>query len=742
MTLTAAATASRRSLLARPAAPQQLASPSILPCRSEAKPLFCAAGGVAPPPGVRSLLELLNEYVRLKEIEARRLALAGRNPLARRLLDAVDLEAGQQQQAVTAEAAAAAAQQQQAAAAAAVVQQVQQPLHAFVPVQQSGGYVLGQPPAHLHPLDLAAAAPAAAGQQQQQHGGTPGRHRKGQPRKRQRLADGDAADAAAAAAAAAAEAADGLGPPGMGSGGLFGDGGGSGAGWGSPMDILNQPLDAGGLEALLDDGPLQVGGATGWVGQRCVCKMWVPLAADDGQPVPAWLLASCLCGQCHLGPTLIALCSSAPLAQKAFAEHLAQHINTTVFGVHAPVAEGEAAEAAAAAAGAVQAAAAGAAEEDGGEAGGEGYLEHFMADPQMVLAELPADPEVLQVLQQVVRPSTASPPHTRPTSRQQAVQQQEQAQQQQQQQQQQAGEAQRPVLRPGSGRRRQQQPVRRGGRSLTAAPSQQEAPQQARLGLPIVAAPEQAAEPCEAAATEMPQTDVQQAAAQRDSQQLVEQLPEAQELSAQQQEEQVEDGRGTEEKPGLQQQPPSSGQGEQDAAAAAITAATAGGSRPPSRVQQGAPPSGSPQQGHEEGQQQQQVPEQQVPVVGTASSGSSPPPAPATSHGACTRAASVEAVEEATEPAAVLQPPGVPRSQQALLQPPVRTGAKLGAAACPRAALPAAIAVSAAAMQPAAAKGAEAVAQQLKAAMAEMDLPASRDQLLQELDELDDLDFA
>ncbi|PRW59418.1 TSC22 domain family 1-like isoform X2 [Chlorella sorokiniana] len=344
--------------------------------KREGKPLFCAAGGTAPPPGVRSLLELLNDYVRLKEVEARRLALAGRNPLARRMLEALDLEAGQQQQVVTAEAAAAAAQQQQAAAAAAVVQQVQQPLHAFVPVQPSGGYAFGQPPAHLHPLDLAAAAPAAAGQQQQQHGGTPGRHRKGQPRKRQRLGDGGAADAAAAAAAAAA--ADGLGHPGMGSGGLFGDGGGSGAGWGSPLDILNQPLDAGGLEALLDDGPLQ----------------------------------------------------------KAFAEHLAQHINTTVFGVHAPApaAQGEAAqEAAAAAAGSAQPAAA-AAEEDGGE----GYLEHFMADPQMVLAELPTDPEVLQVLQQVVRPSTASPPHTRPTSRQQKA-----AAAAAQQQQQQSGEAQR-----------------------------------------------------------------------------------------------------------------------------------------------------------------------------------------------------------------------------------------------------------------------------------------------------------
>lgn len=238
---------------------------------------------------MRTLLELLNDYVRLKEVEARRLALAGRNSLARRLLELLDLEAGQQQQAVTLEAAAAAAHQQQAAAAA-VAQQVQQvqPLPAFVPVQQSGGNGFGQPAPHLHPLDLAA-APGQQQHQQQQHGGTPGRHRKGQPRKRQRLSGGDAA------AAAAAAAADGLGPPGMGSGGLFGDGGGSGAGWGSPTDILNQPLDAVGLEALLDEGPLQVG-------VRCAVSLQVswrlsargrPAATLDGWPLQCFATALC-----------------------------------------------------------------------------------------------------------------------------------------------------------------------------------------------------------------------------------------------------------------------------------------------------------------------------------------------------------------------------------------------------------------------------------------------------------------
>lgn len=202
---------------------------------------------------MRSLLDLLNEYVQLKERSTRRLALAGRNPLAARLLAALDAEAGEQQGAVEAaaqaEQAAQAAQQQAAVAA-------QQAQAQWLREQQAGA----QPPQaamphHFVPLgqhahfaaqaggQLYASSAAAAGRQ---GAVTPGRQRKGAPRKRQR---------------GAASPAGGGGGAGAGFGllGEVGEAGGSGSGWGSPTDLLNLQLDAEGLEALLDDGPLQVG---------------------------------------------------------------------------------------------------------------------------------------------------------------------------------------------------------------------------------------------------------------------------------------------------------------------------------------------------------------------------------------------------------------------------------------------------------------------------------------------------
>ncbi|KAL4434389.1 hypothetical protein ABPG75_000830 [Micractinium tetrahymenae] len=305
--------------------------------KREAKAQFRAAGGTAAPPGVKNLLELLNDYVRLKETEAARVALAAASPLAARMLAALDAEAavatgqaGQQQQqqqqhAQGAAAQAAAGQPRQlqgqgASAQGAQAQWVPQPpvvgaQHAQQQQQRQqqeqaaayagahvaeGGHAMGYesqivaPFSHQHQH---AAAPAAAGGSMpgQHQAATPGRQRKGAPRKRWRGAE------AAPGAGGAVTGPEAAGFPAV---ALFGGDGGAGAGWGSPLDLLNLPLDASGLELLLDDGPMQL----------------------------------------------------------AFAEHLAQHINTT--GV---------------------------------------------VDPQGVLAELPADPIMAEVLQQVVRPGTASP---------------------------------------------------------------------------------------------------------------------------------------------------------------------------------------------------------------------------------------------------------------------------------------------------------------------------------------------
>ncbi|KAL4428581.1 hypothetical protein ABPG77_008893 [Micractinium sp. CCAP 211/92] len=292
--------------------------------KREAKAQFRAAGGTASPPGVRNLLDLLNDYVKLKEAEAARAALAAINPLAARVLAALDEETalvaqqGQRNQGPAAQTAAAATQQRrqlegqgavqvegvpQPPSSAALYGQQHQQQHAAACAgcpTAGGGRALGfarqQGVPTAQPQQQAAAAVAAAGALPgQPQAATPGRHRKGAPRKRQRGAE---LPPAAGGATFRPEA------PAFPAVALFGGGGGDGTGWGSPVDLLSLPLDASGLELLLDDGPMQL----------------------------------------------------------AFAEHLAQCINTT--GV---------------------------------------------MDPNDVLAELPADPVLAGVLQQVVRPGTASP---------------------------------------------------------------------------------------------------------------------------------------------------------------------------------------------------------------------------------------------------------------------------------------------------------------------------------------------
>lgn len=266
------------SLPSAAALPPPPDTPAWLPdslCR-EAKAQFRAAGGTAAPPGVRNLLDLLNDYVRLKEAETARAALATANPLAARVLAALDeeavLAAGQQQCAQGAAAQAAAAAAQQRGQAAAQAQGMSQPLGGGAPYvwqpqqgqQQAaaytggpaaeGGQAIGYAPRHgapfVQPQHQAAAAAAGGCLPSQPQPATPGRHRKGAPRKRQRGAD---LPAGAGGAAAGPEAAP------LPAVALFGGGGGDGAGWGSPLDLLNLPLDACGLELLLDDGPMQVG---------------------------------------------------------------------------------------------------------------------------------------------------------------------------------------------------------------------------------------------------------------------------------------------------------------------------------------------------------------------------------------------------------------------------------------------------------------------------------------------------
>lgn len=205
--------------------------------RSEAKQHFKAPGSAALPAGVRDLHDLLNDYVRLKEQEGQRLALAARNPLAARMQQLMDWEGAQAQ-----------AQGGDAAYAGLFG------AHAAMPAAYAG-----MP--QLAPLSGAAAdGEPDDGDEEGQQGATPSRHRKGAPRKRRRGADPAAA----------------LGSAGMAS--LFG-----GGAW-SPQDLLNLPLDASGLEALLDDGPLQV---RCWRAAGC----WVPhagsLAGRPGLPADA-----------------------------------------------------------------------------------------------------------------------------------------------------------------------------------------------------------------------------------------------------------------------------------------------------------------------------------------------------------------------------------------------------------------------------------------------------------------------
>ncbi|PSC75609.1 hypothetical protein C2E20_1409 [Micractinium conductrix] len=316
--------------------------------KGEARPLFRAAGGTAPPPGVRNLRDLLNDYVRFKETEKRRAALAACNPLAGRIFELLDREAPTAQAAVAAAAGAQQAAAQQAAAAAAAnaqwlqmqQQQLQQQMHMQAAVQQQqqavyAGFPAGQAAGLAEEEGLNGGegmehdAYAQAPQQQQQqlgnggaaHAVTPGRYRKGAPRKRRRAGDG----ATAAVAPAFPKVA------------LFpgvNEAGGIDAGWGGPMDLLNLPMDASGLELLLDDGPLQL----------------------------------------------------------AFAEHLAQHINTTALTAHPP----STAAADQPAGGGRAGGAAGDAGADGSADSG-GYLAELMADPHMVLADLPADPRMAEL---------------------------------------------------------------------------------------------------------------------------------------------------------------------------------------------------------------------------------------------------------------------------------------------------------------------------------------------------------
>lgn len=330
---------------------------------------------------MRNLLELLNDYVRLKEAEAVKAALATSNPLAARVLAVLDQEAGVVQhhhnQESTAHGVLATAQQQrwqrQAAAPAAEVQWVPQPPAAGAPHSQVEQR-MGQ---------AATYAGGAAARGGDAMAATPGRHRKGAPRKRQRCVELAAGtDRAAAGPDAAALPA----LP------QFGGCSGEGAGWGSPLDLLNLQLDASALELLLDDGPLQVGKnrllacrsmpISASAPQRrkrpCTCfpdhSSWqerqdVPARAPELHVLQAPFSHICsILMRAAATPLTVACAATNPslpssvLLQVAFAEHLAQHINTT--GV---------------------------------------------ADPQEVLAELPSDPVMAEVLQQVVRPGTASP---------------------------------------------------------------------------------------------------------------------------------------------------------------------------------------------------------------------------------------------------------------------------------------------------------------------------------------------
>ena len=233
--------------------------------RREAR-LILGDAATALPAGVKNLGELLNEYVAVRERDARRQALAASSAVAQSLYSLLDFHAGLPApqtlppifytQPVVAQGAQQPTQQQQQRAAAGGGPPP------MIPVQAADLSYPTQPAQHHGE----AAAAAAAGQQ------TPGRHahRKGAPRKRRKLEDGvdlhagSAAGGAGglefgggggeqlagpgAAEVAAAVAAAGAGGGSGGSGGAFG------------LDLLNMPLDEEGLLSLLCDDDLQVRG--------------------------------------------------------------------------------------------------------------------------------------------------------------------------------------------------------------------------------------------------------------------------------------------------------------------------------------------------------------------------------------------------------------------------------------------------------------------------------------------------
>lgn len=210
-----------------------------------------------PSTGVRDLLDLVQEYVGLKELEQRRLALAGRSTLAQRLLEAVDAEAAEQQAAITAaaraavqESAAAAARQQEAAAAHHAQAQWLQEQQAAMAAAGQGARPshAGELRQHFFAPDSIAAAAAPNPQV------TPTRQRKAPPRKRQRTSPGPPLGPNGSTGPPSQQDDDGLGA----AGDALAAGCGGGGSWGSPLDLLSLQLDTEGLEALLDDGPLQV----------------------------------------------------------------------------------------------------------------------------------------------------------------------------------------------------------------------------------------------------------------------------------------------------------------------------------------------------------------------------------------------------------------------------------------------------------------------------------------------------
>ena len=231
----------------------------LLGCR-EAKDRLSAAVNTLPA-GVKNLTDLLNEYVFIKERESRRQQLYRANPLAASLTLLLDQYAELPADQALPHAPYMQQQQQQ--------RQQQQPVPGRYATQQAGAGVAHHPQPQQQPVMMHGAGyqlqhqqHVGYRQQHQQQPLSPGRQgpRKGAPRKRRALEDSTLAAAAPGAATAAS-----LDPAGfevaMGgcgaTGWAAGLGGVGGMGGGQAADLLNMQMDEDALAALLEDGDLQ-----------------------------------------------------------------------------------------------------------------------------------------------------------------------------------------------------------------------------------------------------------------------------------------------------------------------------------------------------------------------------------------------------------------------------------------------------------------------------------------------------